>query len=93
MKLSLPSEDIWGSGGIDPCILTLSTRWKWSNSRPGRFTHGKRAFDAHWIGGWEGPRARLDSTEKRKIPCPCRELNTGRPVPSPGLYRLSYPGL
>jgi hypothetical protein len=30
--------------------------------------------------------------EKRKISCPCRKSNPGRPARSPPLHRLSYPG-
>jgi hypothetical protein len=39
-----------------------------------------------------GPRASLDTVEKRTISGPCRESNPGRPASSPFLYRLSYPG-
>jgi len=32
----------YGSGGIAPHILNLSTRWgEWSASQSGRFTHGE----------------------------------------------------
>jgi len=31
-----------------------------SDSRPDRFTDGERAPGTHWMGGWLGPRARLD---------------------------------
>jgi hypothetical protein len=34
----------------------------------------------HWIGGWMGPRAGLDTVAKRKIPSPCRESNPDRPA-------------
>jgi hypothetical protein len=34
----------------------------------------------------------VDTVEEKKIACPCWELNHGRPVRSPSLYRLSYPG-
>jgi hypothetical protein len=34
---------------------------EWSASRPGRFAPRERAPDTHWIGGWVGPRAVLDS--------------------------------
>jgi hypothetical protein len=33
----------------------------------GRFTPGKRATGTHLIGGWVGPRADLDTVEKRTI--------------------------
>jgi hypothetical protein len=29
---------------------------EWSASYPGRFTPRERAPDAHWMGGWVGPR-------------------------------------
>jgi hypothetical protein len=41
---------------------------EWSVSRPGRFTPRERASGTHWIGGWVGPRAVLDTGVKRKIP-------------------------
>jgi hypothetical protein len=30
---------------------------EWSASRPGRFTPGEVAYNAHLTGGWVGPRA------------------------------------
>jgi hypothetical protein len=44
---------------------------------------------AHFTGGWVGPRAGLDTVEKRKVFCPFRESNPGRPARSPSLRRLS----
>jgi hypothetical protein len=41
----------------------------------GRFTPRERAPGTHWIGGWVGPRARLDAVVKRKIPSPYRDSN------------------
>jgi hypothetical protein len=35
----------------------------------------ERALDTHWIGGWVGPRAILDTMAKRKIPTSRRESN------------------
>jgi hypothetical protein len=64
----------WGSVGIAPRILDLGTRWR-SASRPGRFTPKERTPGTHWIGGWVGPRAFLDTVVKRKIPSPRRESN------------------
>jgi hypothetical protein len=51
------------SGGTEPRILDLGTRWRWVVS----FTHWplyptERAAGTHWIGGWVGPRAVLDKT-------------------------------
>jgi hypothetical protein len=34
---------------------------EWSDSRPGRFTPRERAVGTHWIGGWVGSRAGLDT--------------------------------
>jgi len=39
---------------------------EWSASR--RFTPRERAPGTHWIGGWVGPRAGLDTLMRRKIP-------------------------
>jgi hypothetical protein len=33
----------WGSGGIAPRILDVGIRWRWSASRPSRFTPRERA--------------------------------------------------
>jgi hypothetical protein len=49
----------------------------------------------HWIGGWVGPRAVLDTVVKRKIPSSRRESNPKNPdcpARSPALHRLSYHG-
>jgi len=73
----------WEGRCIAPHILDLgTTRWRWVvifTSRP--LYPGERAPDTHWIGGRVGPRAGLDAVT-RKIPCPCRESNLGRPARS-----------
>jgi hypothetical protein len=51
-----------------------------------------RGKDTHWIGGWVGPRAGLDAGDRRKIHCPCRGSNPGRPARGQTLYCLSYSG-
>jgi hypothetical protein len=38
---------------------------------------GERFPDTHWIGGWMGSKAGLDSVKYRKISFLCRESNTG----------------
>jgi hypothetical protein len=53
---------------------------EWSASRPGRFTPRETAPGAHWIGGWVGPRAVLDTVVKRKIPSPRQESNPRTPI-------------
>jgi hypothetical protein len=57
----------WGNGGISSRILDLGTRWRWSASRPGRYTPRERVPGTHWIGGWVGPRAILDAVVKRRF--------------------------
>jgi hypothetical protein len=65
----------------------------WSASRHGRFTLGERALASHWLGGWVGPRAGVDSVEKVKfLTLPGLKLRPlGSPVRSQALYRLRYP--
>jgi hypothetical protein len=46
---------------------------EWSASRSDRFTPMERDPGTDWIGGWVGPRAGLDSVDKRTISCPCQE--------------------
>jgi hypothetical protein len=43
---------------------------EWSASHLGRFTPRERVPGTHWIGGWVGTRAGLDTVVKRKIPTP-----------------------
>jgi hypothetical protein len=51
----------------------------------------ERAPGTHWIAGWVGLRARLDTEARGKIICLCRRSNPSRPVCSQTLYWLSYP--
>jgi hypothetical protein len=46
------------------------------------------APDAHWIGGWVGPRAGLETVVKRKIPSPYRNPSGAR---SPAIYHWAIP--
>jgi hypothetical protein len=56
---------------------------EWTASRPGRFTPRERVPSIHWIGGWVGPRAVLDTVMKRKIPSPRRESKPRIPIVQP----------
>jgi hypothetical protein len=69
-------HDVLGSGVIAPRILDLGTRWRCVVSFTPRqlYSQGKIP-GTHWIGGWVGPRAVLDTVVKRKIPSPRRESN------------------
>jgi hypothetical protein len=81
-------EDVLGSGGIAPRILDLGTRW--SASRPGRFSpQGKSPWYPldRRVGG---PRAVLDTMEKRKMPSPHRESNPRTPIVQPVAQRYDY---
>jgi hypothetical protein len=57
-------EGIWGSGcTYQSFFASVLVGDEWSASRPNRFSLGKRAPHARWIGGWVGPRAGLDDVE------------------------------
>jgi hypothetical protein len=71
------------SGGVAPCILDLSTRWEWSDSRPVHFTPKERAPVTYGLGGWVGPSSILDAVVKRKIPSLYRESNPRTSIVQP----------
>jgi hypothetical protein len=54
-----------------PLLILALDGGEWSASQP---------LDRQGIGGWVGPRAGLNSMEKRKISCPCQESNPRRSV-------------
>jgi hypothetical protein len=62
---------------------------EWSASRPGRFITKERAPGSHWIGGWVGPSAVLDTVMKRKIPSPHRKSNPRTPIVQPVAQRYT----
>jgi hypothetical protein len=73
-----------GSGDIAPRILDLGTRRRRVVSFTPRplYPQGKSPW-YHWIGGWVGPRAFLDTVVKRKIPSPRWESNPRTPIVQP----------
>jgi hypothetical protein len=77
-------------------FLTSALDWgEWPASRPCCFTSRERAPGTHWIGGWVGPRAVLDTVVKRKIPTSRQESNPRTTIVQPMawlLYQLSYYG-
>jgi hypothetical protein len=56
---------------------------EWLASRPDRFTPREGAPGTHWVGGWMGPRAGLDSVSKRRILSPYWESNSHHPIVQP----------
>jgi hypothetical protein len=56
--------------------------WVVSITPPPRFTPGERTPGAHWIGGWVGFRANLDTQAKGKILCLRRGSNPSSPMRS-----------
>jgi hypothetical protein len=57
---------------------------------PAAFTPGERSPDTHWIGGWVGFSAGLDTEARGKRLFLCRGSNPGRPVCSQTPCWLSY---
>jgi hypothetical protein len=79
----------WGVEVYIHPFSDLGTRWGWSVSRPGRFTPRERDPGTHWVGGWVGPRAVLDTVVKRKISTPHRESNPKIPIVQPAAQRYT----
>jgi hypothetical protein len=75
-----------GSGGVAPLFLTLALDGVSSQMHASDILPPGKEIPVCIAGG--GPRAGLDALEKRNLSCLCRELNPGRPVHSPLLYRL-----
>jgi hypothetical protein len=71
-------SDVWENRSTLPRMLNIDARWRRGvSSTLGRFTHEETGNSSgiHWIEGWVGCSAILDSVEKGKLSCPCRELN------------------
>jgi hypothetical protein len=62
-----------------------------SASRPGRITPREKGPFTHWIGGWVGPRAGLETVVKKKFPTPAGTQTHDHPARSPVLYRWAIP--
>jgi hypothetical protein len=74
----------WGVEVYFHAFLTLTIDGgEWLAPRSGRFTREETAPATHWIGGWVGPRAGLDTVSKRKIPSPYRDSNPDNPTVQP----------
>jgi hypothetical protein len=62
---------------------------EWLASLPGRFIPSKTAPGTHWIGGWVGLRAVLETVVKRKIHSLRRESNPRTPTVQPVAKRYT----
>jgi hypothetical protein len=79
-------------GIIGPLFLTsVLDGGEWSASRPLPLYLSWKRPGYPLNRRLDGSIAGLDAMAERKISWSCRESNTGRPVRSPSLYRLSYP--
>jgi hypothetical protein len=64
-------------------FFDLGTRYRWSASCPVLFTFREGAPCTHWIGGWVGPRADLDTVSKIKTSSPLWDSNPDHPIVQP----------
>jgi hypothetical protein len=73
-------EDVRVAGGMVPCILTLSARWRWMVSFTSQPLYPRYPLDRR-LNGFQ---SRSDTAVARtKIPSlPCRKSNLGRPAHS-----------
>jgi hypothetical protein len=62
-----------GSGGI--ALALDGGEWSASHAMAALSPGKDPPPGTHWIGGWVGPRATLDTVVKRKIPSPHQESN------------------
>jgi hypothetical protein len=77
---------MWEVWKFSSTALDLGAGWcDWWSSHSACLTAGVRTPSSHWIGGWVGPRARLDAV-KKKISHPSQELYSSCPVHSHFLY-------
>jgi hypothetical protein len=80
------------SGGTDPVILAVATRWTCLVSfMSSYFTSGRSAFGTHWAGDLVGPRVSLDVSEEGNpfVHANNRILNC--PVLAKALCRMQQP--
>jgi hypothetical protein len=78
----------WGEWRYSSTILYLGTRSQWVVSYTPQLLYPKEsARGTRLTGGWVGLTPGLDAVEWRKISCPYRESNLGRPAFIPSLYR------
>jgi hypothetical protein len=59
-----PSEEV--EVELHALLTSALDGGEWSALLPGRFTHGERNPGTHWIGGWVGPRAGLNTVTRAK---------------------------
>jgi hypothetical protein len=84
----LTMQELRGRGVVVP---THYMGWMVRVTPRPRFTPWKRPPGTHWIGGWVGFRAGLDTEATGIILCLCWGSNPGRSVCSQTMYWLSYP--
>jgi hypothetical protein len=71
----------WGSGVQLHAFLTSALDGgEWSTSRLGSFTPKEKSPGCHWITGWVGPRAGLDTVVKGNILNPGGTRNPDHPA-------------
>jgi len=79
---------------LAPCICNIGTRWRWVVSFMTQLLYPQRKSPStHWIGGWAGPRAGIDTGVKRKDPNPCQESNVSHPACTPITILTELPWL
>jgi hypothetical protein len=86
----------WGSGGTDPYVLDLGTRWRWVVSFTRRQFYPQRNNPPYHLdrrlGGPQSRSGRSGEEKKSQPPPRIEPQNPDRPARSQSLYRLNYHG-
>jgi hypothetical protein len=91
VKKAVPRPPCRRKWGEETQLLLTIVDGVWSASRLGSALPQAKGPNTHWIWGWMGLRAGLDTKARGKILCLCQGSNPSSTICSQTIYWLSYP--